>query len=98
MQWAKMVPELTVSDFHTSLDFYVKVLGFQLAYSRHDSFAYLERYGVQLMLEQAPPTWPVAELVPPYGRGINLQMEWPDVTALRDHLVSLTKPCVNLEV
>lgn len=41
--WQKMVPEIDVSDFAVSLDFYTRVLGFKVRFARHDpEFAYLE--------------------------------------------------------
>ena len=41
--WQKMVPELYVSDFSVSLEFYTNVLGFEVLYARHDpEFVYLE--------------------------------------------------------
>ncbi len=93
MQWAKLVPELTVSDLERSLHFYTQILGFTLAYSRAESnFAYLDRDGVQLMLEEAPPSWPVAELTEPFGRGVNFEIAWDDVTFLRNKLVNLQYP------
>jgi catechol 2,3-dioxygenase-like lactoylglutathione lyase family enzyme len=97
MEWSKLVPELTVSDFGASLEFYTQVLGFNLAFSRSNAhgepvFAYLDFNGIQLMLEAAPSSWPVADLARPYGRGINLQLEWPDVTQLRGKLVRLSYP------
>jgi catechol 2,3-dioxygenase-like lactoylglutathione lyase family enzyme len=97
MEWSKLVPELTVTDFNASLTFYTQVLGFKLAFSRENAsgepvFAYLDREGIQLMLEAAPSSWPVADLTKPYGRGINIQIEWPDVTQLRDTLMQLAYP------
>lgn len=93
MQWSKLVPELTVSNFENSLKFYTEVLGFDLAFSRAEPvFAYLDRDGIQLMLEEAPSSWSVGELTRPYGRGINFEIAWEDVTALRNKLVQLDYP------
>lgn len=93
MEWSKLVPELAVSDFEVSLDFYTQVLGFQIAFSRSEpAFAYLDRDGIQLMLEEAPPGWLVAEMVKPFGRGINFEINWANVTQLRDKFVQLSYP------
>lgn len=93
MQWSKLVPELTVSNFEESLKFYTEVLGFDLAFSRAEPvFAYLDRDGIQLMLEEAPSSWSVGKLTHPYGRGINFEIAWEDVTALRNKLVQLNYP------
>ena len=90
MRWNALVPELMVSDFDTSLRFYVDVLGFAVCYSRDDPlFAYLEREGAQLMLEQyRDDGWLTAPLHAPFGRGMNLQIECSDATTLRDRVVA----------
>jgi catechol 2,3-dioxygenase-like lactoylglutathione lyase family enzyme len=73
----RLVPELICSDLDQSLRFYVDLLGFDILYARPvDRFAYLEREGAELMLEQ-PKThdrlWPNAELAKPFGRGVNFE-------------------------
>lgn len=80
---ASLVPELICSDIERSLWFYRDLLGFRVVYTRpEDRFAYLERDGAVLMLEQ-PQTrdrlWPTAELAHPYGRGMNLEIQLTDV-------------------
>ena len=97
---ATLVPELVVSDFARSLAFYVDVLGFRLLYGRpEERFAYLEREGAQIMIEQ--PTdrvWITGPLESPYGRGINLQIGCADATALRDRCtVHGIAPFMDLE-
>ncbi len=91
---AKLVPELTCADVARSLRFYTEVLGFTVVYARpEERFAYLDRGGAQLMLEQ--PTARVflaAELIHPYGRGINLQIEVADVDALHERVLSAGLP------
>ena len=83
-----MVPELSVTDLARSLAFYTGLLGFSIRYRRDDPpFAYLEQQQVQLMLEQVHPAgWQVGTLEPPFGRGINLQMELTDIQPLLDRL------------
>jgi catechol 2,3-dioxygenase-like lactoylglutathione lyase family enzyme len=84
MTGARLVPELDCSNFEVSLAFYTGVLGFKLRYDRPEKkFAYLEREGAELMLEEVSPEgWLTAELTHPYGRGINFQIEVDDVAAL----------------
>ena len=81
-----LVPELYCSDFQRSLAFYTGVLGFSVLYTRpEERFAYLDREGAQIMIEQSTDparTWLTGELTPPYGRGINLQIKARDVDAL----------------
>jgi lactoylglutathione lyase len=79
---AKLVPELVCSNFAESLRFYTELLGFRVLYSRpEERFAYLEREGAELMLEQSvgkDRLWPRAELAHPFGRGINFQIQVAD--------------------
>jgi len=83
-----LVPELYVSDLAFSLDFYVGTLGFCIEYERpEERFAALRLGSAHLMLEEAralaPATseafrageWRTAELVRPFGRGMNLEIE-----------------------
>lgn len=78
-----LVPELIVSDFERSLAFY-GVLGFTTRYARpEERFAYLDREGAHLMIEQSTGRrFLVGDLEAPYGRGVNLQIEVADATAL----------------
>ena len=74
--WAKLVPELLVSDIDASLEFWRDRLGFAIAYRRpEEAFAYLERpEGAQLMLCQRSGNWETAPLDRPYGRGVMFQV------------------------
>ncbi|WP_104432816.1 bleomycin resistance protein [Kineococcus xinjiangensis] len=78
----RLIPELICSDLCASLAFY-RTLGLTVLYSRpEERFAYLVRDGVDLMLEERDPSdrlHPRAELVHPYGRGINLSIDVDDV-------------------
>ncbi|HEY2661023.1 MAG TPA: VOC family protein [Caulobacteraceae bacterium] len=81
-----LVPELDVTDLDASLRVYGEVLGFQILFVRpEERFAYLEREGVHLMLEEAGGPgrrFRTAPLERPYGRGINLQIRVSDVDGL----------------
>lgn len=84
---AKLVVELLVSDFAQSLRFYTEVLGFKQLYDRpEEAFAYLDRKGAQIMIVQHEPgderSWIAGDLVRPFGRGMNLEIEVEDVEAL----------------
>jgi len=82
----KLVPELICSNFAESLRFYTGLLGFRVLYSRpEERFAYLERDGAELMLEQSigrDRLWPRAELAYPFDRGINFQIQVADADRL----------------
>jgi catechol 2,3-dioxygenase-like lactoylglutathione lyase family enzyme len=75
--WAALVPELLVTDLDRSRAFYCSVCGFSLRFARpEDGFLYLQLGSAQIMLEQAgPESWLTGPLEPPFGRGINLQIE-----------------------
>jgi catechol 2,3-dioxygenase-like lactoylglutathione lyase family enzyme len=84
-----LVPELLCRDIKKSLDFYTRILGFRVVYERPEfGFAYLEREGAELMLEAIPASndagraWISGPLAPPFGRGINFQIQVSDVEAL----------------
>jgi catechol 2,3-dioxygenase-like lactoylglutathione lyase family enzyme len=81
-----VVPELDVADLDRSLAAYLDVLGFQCHLSRpEERFVYLIRGDIHLMLEEAAGPGRrlrVAPLEFPFGRGMNLQLEVPDVDAL----------------
>jgi catechol 2,3-dioxygenase-like lactoylglutathione lyase family enzyme len=81
---SNLVPELYCSDFERSLRFYVGILGFRIVYVRpEERFAYLERNGAELMLEQPTGrTWLAGELTQPYGRGVNFQIRVTDLDEL----------------
>jgi catechol 2,3-dioxygenase-like lactoylglutathione lyase family enzyme len=89
--WATMVPELLVRDLGVSLSFWRDLCGFVVAYERpEDRFAYLDRSGRQVMLEEimAPGRrWVSGALEPPFGRGVNFQIAVDELgsilTALR---------------
>jgi catechol 2,3-dioxygenase-like lactoylglutathione lyase family enzyme len=86
-----LVPELHCSDLDKSLAFYVDLLGFRILYDRpEDRFAFLERSGAELMLEEYAPGGRMLAKAPfeqPYGRGINFQIRVEDVDALYDTVI-----------
>jgi catechol 2,3-dioxygenase-like lactoylglutathione lyase family enzyme len=71
------VPELLVADVHASLRFWCDLCGFVVVYHRLDEgFAYLDREGAQVMLEERGRgrNWVTGALETPYGRGVNFQV------------------------
>ena len=78
MKQNSLVPELSVTNYNKTLDFYVNILGFTIEYSREDEgFAFLSLGESQLMIDEIDKgrTWKTNELVYPLGRGINFQIE-----------------------
>lgn len=81
-----LIPELYCSDIARSLSFYTDILEFTVTYERPDDrFAFLEREGAQLMLEQyteGDRSWLAGPLEHPYGRGVNFEIGVSNVDAL----------------
>ena len=91
-EWRKLVPELSVSDFEQSVQFYTEILGFEVLFSR-DLFVYLELEEVQFMLQQTNiDGWQTGGLEPPFGRGINFQIELDDIGPLYQRLKKVNHP------
>ena len=98
---SQLVPELDVSDLEASLAFY-GMLGFVVRYARaEERFAYLERDGVHLMIEEAGGPgrrFRTAPLAYPFGRGINFQIEVSDVDQLLERVISAGRtPLIPME-
>ncbi|HFQ4941923.1 TPA: VOC family protein, partial [Vibrio vulnificus] len=79
--WNPMVPELSVSNFANSIDFYCEIIGFKIRNQRKEpDFAYLE-------LEQIhDEAWVTGELVWPLGRGVNFQIELSDIVQVYERV------------
>ena len=91
----RLTPELKCDDYEKSLNFYTEVLGFNVLYKREDhGFAMMEYQGAQLMIDRDDHYF--ADLhhgsEKPYGRGVNLQIETDDVTALLDRVNASSWP------
>lgn len=86
-----LVPEIDVATAATSLSFYRDVLEFRILFEQSaDRFAYLERDGVELMIQEAAGPghrFRTAPLELPYGRGVNFQLRVEDVDAVHARAV-----------
>jgi len=85
--WNPLVPELTVSNIEHSVAFY-KLCGFQVRFKRSNpNFYYLELGRAQIMLEEVcEDMWLTGDLVKPFGRGINFQIEVENIALLSESL------------
>lgn len=94
ISWNKIVPELIVSDLDKSLEFWVCMIGFSVLYERKDErFCYLERDGIQFMLEESQEgQWITAPLEHPFGRGINFQIEVSEIAPILATLKKANMP------
>jgi catechol 2,3-dioxygenase-like lactoylglutathione lyase family enzyme len=91
-----LIPELSVRDCKASLEFYVKVLGFEILYQRpEEGFAMLILGEAKLMIDQIGLSrdWETAPLEYPLGRGINFQIT---VTSVEPLLENLAKHNIKL--
>ena len=80
------MPELAVTDYPASKRFWCGLVGFSVEYERpEEGFGYLVLGGAHVMLDQidAARTWATADLEPPLGRGINLEVQVADLDAAR---------------
>ena len=89
---AKLVPEIKVSDLTASLRFWCDGLGFRVLYGRAEE-GYLDRDGAQIMLDQrdlgAPERrgiWETGPMEPPFGRGVNFEVQVSDLEAIQSRL------------
>jgi len=90
MNFNKLIPELSVSNFEKSLSFY-KMLGFCVEYTR-ENFAFLSLQGTQIMIEKINDTWSVGKLEKPFGRGINFQIDVNNVNEIHSTLLKNNYP------
>lgn len=84
---ASIIPELSVTDIARSLNFYCEILPFKVRYQRpEEGFAFLDLGAGSLMLDQIDlgRSFEASRgpLAPPFGRGLNLQIEVADVAGL----------------
>jgi catechol 2,3-dioxygenase-like lactoylglutathione lyase family enzyme len=86
--WAALVPELIVSDLDRSIQFYCSICGFKIRFGRpEDKFVYLELGQAQIMLEEnSEHVWLTDKLEPPFGRGLNLQIEIDNVALMYERI------------
>ena len=79
MKFNSLIPELSVSNYHKSKEFYESI-GFSVVYERvEDSFCFLQLEDNQIMIQENNHVWDTGELVYPYGRGINISMSVSDI-------------------
>ncbi len=86
MNLNRLIPELVVSDFGTSVKFYTEIIGCKVLYERPEEyFVMFDLEGSNIMIEQAfsgGRRFSTAELIHPYGRGMNLQVKVSDIDIL----------------
>src|SRR5689334_3190909 len=91
MKSNSLKPELYVSNFQKSLDFYTRILCFKLEYQRSNPlFAFLSYQGSHIMIQEIDPNegeeFITGKFEYPFGRGINFQINTDNVQKLFDSL------------
>lgn len=86
-----LVPELSVRDWERSRAFYRDMIGFAVSYERpEEGFSYLKLGSAALMIDQTGVgrDFIAAGAAPeyPFGRGMNLQIRVPSVSAILERL------------
>jgi catechol 2,3-dioxygenase-like lactoylglutathione lyase family enzyme len=98
VSFAKLVPELKVSDIEASLRFWLEILGFAVRYTRpEEGFAFIEREGAQVMLHQddmgsRPGVLITGEMQKPFGRGISFEISATDLTPIIQAVAAMNWP------
>lgn len=96
----QIVPEVSVTNFKKSIDFYTKICGFSIAYQRaYEGFAYLVLDEVQIMIDEIGKgrTWKTSKFEYPLGRGINFQIELNSIDPIL-HRLKLAKITLFMEI
>ena len=96
---AALVPELTVTNWRASVDFYCGILGFSVLYDRpEEGFAYLALGAAELMIDQIDRgrtfDATLAFVDRPFGRGMNLQIKVDALVPVLDALAAAGWPLV----
>lgn len=82
---SSLIPELSITNFERTLDFYTRILGFSIAYQREEEgFASLTLGTAQIMIDEIGKgrTWKTAEFHYPLGIGINFEIEVKSIDPL----------------
>lgn len=90
-----LTPELQVTNFSKSLDFYINLVGFEILYDRPETkFAMLGMNGCRIMIEEIEPNgrWSVGKLEKPFGRGMHFQIEVNDADKLYERFINNKYP------
>jgi catechol 2,3-dioxygenase-like lactoylglutathione lyase family enzyme len=78
--WARLQPELYVTDLEASLRFWRDALGFTIAYRRpEEGFVFLERDGAQIMLCVRNGRYEIGKMEYPLGQGAMFQIYVDDI-------------------
>jgi catechol 2,3-dioxygenase-like lactoylglutathione lyase family enzyme len=86
-EFSKLIPELSVSSYETSINFYIYSLGFKIDYAREkNKFAMISMNGAQMLIEEMNGNWETGKLEYPLGRGVNFQIEIENAEEMAERL------------
>ena len=92
MDYNAVIPEFIVSNIEQSRSFYCDLLGFTIEYERpEENFLFLSLEDCQLMLEEGKEE-ELAQLIYPFGRGVNISFGIKDVPQLHQKLLEAYYP------
>jgi len=87
-----LVPEIYCSNLETTKKFYIDLFGFDIKYERpEEKFAYFTLNGSDSR------KWLNADLVRPYGRGVNFQWDVLEIDRLFDRVKVASPQSIFLE-
>ncbi|MBI5065816.1 VOC family protein [Candidatus Woesearchaeota archaeon] len=89
MIFNSLIPEILVSNYKKSSEFYTKILGFKMEYRRkEEGFSFLSLEKNQIMIDDVNKgrTWKTGKFEYPLGRGINFQIQVKKITPLLQRL------------
>lgn len=92
-----LTPELYVTDFNKSLNFYQNILGFIIEYRRFNpSFAFLSYQGSHIMIQELDANedraFITGDFEYPFGRGINFQIDTNNIQQINNSLKGRNYP------
>jgi catechol 2,3-dioxygenase-like lactoylglutathione lyase family enzyme len=92
--WNRLVAEMMVSDYPTTLAWWTRLVGMTAVFTRPaQKLAFLEHPdGAQVMIYQRDGDWEVAAMQPPFGRGAVIQVFVDDVAAVHVRFAAANHP------
>ena len=92
--WNRLVAEMMVQDYPTSLDWWTRLIGMVPVFTRPaQKLAFLQHPdGAQVMIYERDGDWEVGAMQPPFGRGAVIQVFVDDVSATHARFVAANHP------
>ncbi len=93
-QWATLMAEMMVDDYHRSLAFWTGPMGFDVAFTRpvQKLGCLVHPDGAQIMTYERDGDWETGAMEPPFGRGMVVQVYVADIDATAARIVAAHIP------